>query len=277
MGYRRLFATITLVALVGVSFALNAQQQKAPTLDEILKRLEANLNHYDNRLPSLFCDEHVVSRIEPSAGNRDTVTDSVFRLKRTSSPNHTAALVESREIKSVNGKSPESQSMKGPSLLSGAFEGGLAAVSLSQKICMKYELEKIKGDRPDEPYVISFVTALTPENRDDCLLQEKSKGRVLIDPASMQITHLELTTPHHLIIPGNAYVAPVVGERKLSVDYAPVELGGESFWLPSSIRSRDAGDTHTFHPTTWSYEATYHNYHRLEVTSHILPGGEAVQ
>lgn len=256
---------------------VHAQQPKAPALDEILKRLEANLNHYDKGLPSLFCDEHVVSRIEPSAGNRDIVTDSVFRLKRTPNSNHTATLVESREIKTVNGKPPKSQSMKGPSLLTGAFEGGLAVVSVNQKVCMRYELERINSKRPDEPYVVRFATALTPENRADCLLQEKSKGRVLIDPASMQITHLELTTPKHVIIPGNAYAKPVIGERKLTVDYAPVELGGETFWLPSMISSQDAGDAQTFHSTTWSYEATYRNYHRLEVTSHILGGSEPVQ
>lgn len=282
MSYRRLSAAISIVLLLGFgSFgfppALHSQQATVPTLDEILTRLEANLNHYDKGLPSLFCDEHVVSRIEPSAGNRDTVTDSVFRLKRTPSADHTASLVESREIKRVNGKPPESQNMKGPSLLSGAFEGGLAVVSVNQKLCMKYELERINGKAPNEPYVIRFATALTRENRADCLLQEKSKGRVSVDPASMQITRLELTTPRHVIIPGNPYASPVVGERKLTVDYAPVALGGETFWLPSSITSSDIGDAKTFHPTVWSFQATYRNYHRLEVTSHILVGNEPVQ
>lgn len=282
MSLRRSSAAILFVALpgvltLGISPAVVAQKTRAPALDEILKRLEENLNRYDKGLPSLFCEEHVVSRIEPSGGNRDTVTDSVFRLKRTPNSNHTTTLVESREIRSVNGKPPQSQNMKGPSLVSGVFEGGLAVVSVNQKVCMRYELERIKSNRPDEPYVIRFATDLTAENRGDCLLLEKSKGRVLIDPASMQIRHLELTTPHHLIVPGNAYVDPVVGERKLTVDYAPVVLGGETFWLPSSISSHDAGDARTFHPTTWSYEATYRNYHRLEVTSHILPAGETVQ
>ena len=45
-------AAICVAALVGVSSALWAQKAKAPTLDEILGRLEANLNHYDRDLPS---------------------------------------------------------------------------------------------------------------------------------------------------------------------------------------------------------------------------------
>jgi len=244
-------------------------------LEEILQRLEANLNHYDTGLPSLFCDEHVISQVEPGLRNQNTVTDSVFRLKRTPNPDHTTTLVESREIKNVDGKPAASQNMDGPTLLSGAFEGGLAVVSLNQTACMNYTLQRINRNRPTEPYIVRFATVLTPQNTADCLLQENSKGRVFIDPASMQITHLELTTPHHAIIPGNAYRSPVVGERVLTVDYAPVLLGGETFWMPSTIASRATSGSGTFHMIVWSFRASYRNYHKLEVTSRILPAGEA--
>ena len=130
----RKFAIISLLAFLGLSSALVAQQAKLPTLDEILERLEANLHHYDSSLPSLFCDEHVLSQVGAGRHDQKTVTDSVFRLKRTENSNHTTTLVESREIKKVNGKPPASQDMRGPSLLSGAFGGAsLAVVSLSQK------------------------------------------------------------------------------------------------------------------------------------------------
>lgn len=265
----RLCAAISVVALIGVSSALSGQKAKAPTLDEILGRLEANLNHYDKDLPSLFCDEHAVSAIEPGGPDQNTVTDSLFRLKRTAGPEHTSSLVESREIKSVNGKPAKTQDMEGPSLLSGAFEGGLAVVSVDQKVCMKYTLQRVKRN---EPYVVRFATAITPENSAACLLQEKSDGRALIDPASMQITHLELITPHHVIVHGSPYASPVIGKRTLTVDYAPMVLGGQTFWLPSAISQRSIGDANTFHATVWTYKANYRNCHRLEVTSRILPG-----
>jgi len=266
---------ISLVAFLGLSSALRAQRVKTPTMEEILQRLEANLNHYDTRVPSVFCDEHVISQIvESGQPNEDTVTDSVFRLKRIPSADHTTTmLVELREIKSVNGKPATKQQMDGPSLLSGAFEGGLAVVSLSQTACMNYTLQRINKNRPTEPYVVRFSTVLTPQNTDDCLLQENSKGRAFIDPASMQITHLELTTPHHVIIPAISYTAPVIGKRELTVDYAPVLLGGETFWMPSTITMRNTSDSGTFHMTAWSYRATYRNYHKMEVTTRILPGG----
>jgi hypothetical protein len=272
----RLAATvIAFVGLVGFSCGLCAQQAKTPSLEEILARLEANLNHYDTSVPSLFCDEQVVSRMDPSVRNQDMTTDSVFRLKRTENADHTTTLVESREIRKVNGKAPTSQDMKGPTLLNGAFEGGLAVVSLSQRACMSYTLQRINENRPSEPYVVRFATKLTPENSANCLLEEKSKGRVFIDPASMQITHLELTTPDHVIIPGNYSEKPVVGERDVTVDYAPVELGGDSFWMPSAITMRTTSGEGTFNRTVWTFRATYANYHRLEVKSRILPGEAA--
>jgi hypothetical protein len=273
MTSRKSSTVISLGAFFGFSSVLCAQRASVPTLEEILERLETNLNHYDTSIPSLFCDEHVISQVEPGLRNQDTITDSVFRLKRTPNPDHTTTLVESREIKNVNGKPPTSQDMDGPTLLSGAFEGGLAVVSLNQTVCMNYTLQRINRKRPTEPYIVRFATVLTSQNTAKCLLQENSKGRVFIDPASMQITHLELTTPHHVINSGNSYESPGVGKRELTVDYAPVVLG-ETFWMPSTITMSITSGSGTFHSIVWSFRATYRNYHKLEVKSHILSGFE---
>ena len=272
MLFNRSITAVSLVAFLSLSSALCAQRTKTPTLEEILQRLEANLNHYDTSVPSFFCDEHVVSQMQPGPSNRDTVTDSIFRLKRTSNADRTTTLAESREIRKVNGKPAASQKMDGPTMLNGAFEGGLAFVSLSQQACMNYTLQRVHRKRPNEPYIVRFTTDLTPPDSANCVLQENSKGRVFIDPASMQITRLELTTPHHIIIPKTRYLSAVVGERTLAVDYAPVRLGGETFWMPSKITMRNISGAQTFHPTSWSFEASYSNYHKLEVRSHVLPG-----
>jgi hypothetical protein len=275
MTSRTSSTAISLIAFLGLSSALCAQPAKTPTLQEILERLEANLNHYDTGVPSLLCDEHVISsQVAPGQRDHNTITDSVFRLKRTPNPNHPTTLVESREIKTVDGKAATSQNMEGPTMLSGAFEGGLAVVSLNQTACMNYDLQRINRNRPAEPYIVRFATVLTPQTPPNCLLQEKSKGRVFIDPASMQITHLEITTPRHTITPGNLYRSPFVGKRDLTVDYAPVLLGGETLWMPSTITMRVTSGSGTFHTVVWSFRATYRNYHKLEVKSRILPGFE---
>jgi hypothetical protein len=265
----------SLIALLGFSSALHAQGAKNPTLGEILQRLEANLDRYDAAVPSFFCDEHAISsRVQRITPDRNTVTDSVFRLKRTLQPDRTTSLEELREIKSVNGRPATSQQMEGPALASGIFEGGLAVVSLSQTACMNYTLEKIDRNHPAKPYVVRFATVVTPENSGDCVLQEESKGRVFIDPASMQVTRLEITTPHHTIVDEDASASPIVGRRELTVDYTPVPLGGENFWLPSEINMRNTSDSGTFHLIVWTFRATYRNYHRLEVKSRILDGPE---
>src|ERR1035437_1319064 len=247
-----------------------AQRPHAPALEEILQRLEANLNDYDTKVPSFFCDEHVVSNVYPGNRQQNTITDSVFRLKRVPQPDHTTSLEESRSVKTVNGKPPTSEDLNGPTVLSGAFEGGLAVVSLSQRSCMNYKLDRIRTDRPPASYVVRFSTIPNPSNPADCLLQESTKGQAFIDPHTLQITHLELTTAHHVIFkgtkPGSEY-EPLKGARIVTVDYAPVQLDNRSFWMPVTITSRVSAGANTFHPTTWSFKATYRNYHKLEVTS----------
>ena len=274
MTLRASTAALSLVALLGFSAVLPAQKTKPPTVAEILNRLEANLDHYDAAVPSLFCEEHAVSRVTPAQRDQDTVTDSIFRLKRTANPDHTTSLIESREIGTVNGKPAASQNLDGPAMLSGWFEGGQAIVSSKQAACINYSLQRVDTKHPGAPYVIRFATVLTPQNSSGCLLEENSKGRAFIDPASMQITRLEITTPHHTIVPGDAFRPPVVGERVLTVEYTPVLLGGEEFWMPSAITMRAMSGAGTFHPMIWSFGASYRNYHKLEVTSRVLPGEE---
>ena len=144
------FKAITCGIFLAGPFALSSllcgQHTKTTSLSEVLTHLEANLNLYDTKLPSLFCDEHAVSSTwNRSLPDEITTTYSLFRLRRSSQPDHTATLLESRDIRSVNGKPPTSQDMDGPTLLSGMFEGSLAVISLSQIDCMGYTLQRISS------------------------------------------------------------------------------------------------------------------------------------
>ncbi len=187
MTSRTSSTVISVLGFLVFSSVLCAQTAKIPTLEEILQGLEANLDHYDTSVPSLFCDEHVISQVEPGVPNQDTITDSVFRLKRTPNPDHSITLVESREVKNIDGNAAAKQDLDGPTLLSGVFEGGLAVVSLKQAACTNYALERVNRNSPARPYSVRFATVLTPQNSADCLLKENTKGRAFIDPASMQI------------------------------------------------------------------------------------------
>ena len=270
------------------------QQTQAPTLHEILQRLEENLDQYDSRVPSFFCDEHVVSKRSPDPHLESRVTDSTFRLKRVANPDPDGKpiLEESREVKRVNGQPANGESLSGPTTVRGAFSGGLALVSLSQQACMSYKLLPIKQADSRKPYIVQFASVAASERPDDCLMQEDISGRVLIDPETMQIKRMEFHAPHHLIVPGGrtsagGVIPQVVGVWDLTIDYTPVELGGKSFWLPAEIKGKMSGspdgmvygnfngslDLDPFH-TDWTLYADYSNYHKLEVTSRIVPLGE---
>jgi hypothetical protein len=277
-----------------------AQKTGTPTLEGILQRLEENLEQYNALVPSFFCDEHVVSKKSPDRQFESRVTDSTFRLKRVANPDPDGKpiLEESREVKRVNGQPANGQTLSGPTTVRGAFSGGLALVSLNQQACMSYKLLPIKRNHPKDAYIVQFASVAASERPDDCLLQEDSSGRVLIDPATMQIKRMELHAPHHLIVPGGrtsagGVIPQVVGVWDLAIDYAPVLLGGHSFWLPSTIKVKMSGspdgmlianrnvneslDVDPFQ-TDWSLFVDYSNYHRLEVTSRIVPfSGAAAQ
>ena len=263
-------AAVFSIACLGLALTACAEQMKIPGLNETLQRLESNLNHFDTRVPSFFCDEHIVSsQTQGDLPEQKTIADTIFRLKRVSEADHTTTLSESREVKTINGKPTTAEDLNGPALLTGMFEGGLAVVSLNQAPCMEYRLQQRRPKRSGETYSISFATVLNEQKSARCFLQEESKGRASIDSASMQLSHLEITTPRHIIDTGDPYTTHV-GKRQLTVDYAPVLLGGETFWMPSAMAMRITRGF-GYHRMLWSYRAIYTNCRRMEVTARIVP------
>jgi hypothetical protein len=240
-------------------FALS-QSAPTPTLDEILQRLEDNLNRYDKDVPNFFCSEHVVSSLSYAKTHQSTATDSIFRIIRNSS----GTLTESREIQAVNGTPAKGEHVGGPTSISEVFTGGLDTVSLSQNACMTYTLQPIDPGHPNQPYVIQFTTQPNTRLRPECVLKEEGAGRVFVDPATMQVIRMELRAPHHVIGPGET------GVWQIAIDYAPVSLLGQTFWMPSTLTST-ATPSEVYAPTVYSLSARYSDYHKLEVTSHIVP------
>lgn len=278
--YRAFLVLLGVLSVIAESHSARAQSTKRLTLDDILLRLEDNLRRYDARVPSLFSDEHVVSSRFPGPATKVTTTDSLFRLKRILNPDHTTTLNESREVKTIDGHPVDGEDIGGPTIVGGAFSGGLAVVSSHQISCMSYTLRPPRPRHPRDPYVIHFKSLYSQNHPEHCLLQEDGSGRIVIDPVTLQITRMELRAPKHVILPagrsanGNPIPA-ALGEWILSVDYAPVLLGGETFWLPTIITSHATTGNGGPDATVWTFKAQYSNYHKLEVTSRILPAGTA--
>jgi hypothetical protein len=204
-------------------------QQPAPTLTQILQAIEANLNAYHNGIPSFFCDEHVVSKMVPGPRSQNATTDSSFRVKRFTNPDDTTTLAETREVKTIDGHTAQGEDITGPAIFRGAFSGGPVIVSLSQQACMQYTMQPIQQGRP---YVVEFTSLPKSERATYCVLQEDGYGRAVIDPETLQVTHVEFTVPNHTIFPGgktpNGYIIPAItGVWVASLSTMPVSCSKE--------------------------------------------------
>jgi hypothetical protein len=232
---------------------------KLNPLDQILVQLEKNFLQYNASIPSFFCNEHVVSELHQYGVLRFiTRTDSIFRVKRTGH-DKSSKLIESREIKSINDKHVENApSLSGPAILVGAFSAATAIVTYDQKACFTYRLiTPLFGHR----YTIEYATKSPKDQDKHCTMTEASSGRAFIDSRTMQIVRIECRTPNHPM-PGST------GLWTWSIDYGKVILDGKVFWLPKKINTEAASYSS---PLVWSFDATYRDYHELNVTSRIIP------
>jgi hypothetical protein len=234
----------------------------APPLNDILMHLQENLWDYLANVPNFFCDEHVVSLLkQPEARDVKTTTESVFRLVRSKRVGEAATFSESREVKTVNKHAAKGDEIHGPAIFSGAFSTAFGTVSLEMSRCFDYTLEPMGQLNKSPAIVVDY--AMNPDmlHDDSCPGPEKQSGRAWIDPSSFHPLRVEMVIPNH--IDNN-------GRRTLwtwAVDYAPVSFDAKQFWMPRTITSSAvANDAYA----TWSFTASYSNYHKLTVSSHIL-------
>jgi hypothetical protein len=279
----RLYWTLALgallLAVLGSVSPCLAQSAPPLTLDDILTKLQNNLDSYGRSIPSFLADEHIDSteHVFISRGGSEhptvAIAESVFRLKRDVDPSgQKVVLDESREIKTIDGKPANGRDLDAPTTFSGAFSSGLALVSQAEQACMRYALE---SPQPRKPIVVNFVSVPAERRPKGCILAEDGSGRVTIDPTSMQIAKIEIKVPHHIITPrySDGHTGPsMVTLWKVQVDYKPVVLDARTFWLPATISSDTSADQ-----VAWSFVATYRNYHLLQVRSRILLPTDAVK
>lgn len=257
-------------------------QQGMPQPAEILTRLDSNRVTYYRNVPDFFCAERVVSQMRPNASAvslMTTVTDSVFRLKRTSDPKQGVVFNESRIIKSVDGKpvSAEDAQLQGPTILSGVFSGGLDLITTGNQACYDYHFHPHTAHGSIDRILVDFQQKAPDKAAKDCPPYERSSGRVTLDAATMQVRKIEKSYPHHELVPD------VFGHWEWTAEYSEVRLGEKTLWLPLKIHSYSVADSivatagRTGQPgqnTTWDYDATYSGCHRTGATMRILGPNE---
>ena len=251
------FARKSPACLIGC-FAVALAQQPTPALDQLLSRVEANTEQYKATVPSFLCDEHITSQeLRDGKLKHETTIDALFRVTRSGE-----TLEESREVKTINGEPSSNKKLNMPISFSGGFSGALAKfLSAERRECFDY--------RPDPSAPASAGTeAFTFTAREAVAkqpacsnIQPGTTGRFVVDSATMQVTHIERTVPNPI-----GRDQSVLGTA--AVDFAPVNLNGRSFWLPSTVT---AFTTETPKTSAFRFTAKYNNYHRFAASSTILP------
>jgi hypothetical protein len=270
-------------------------------LDALLVALEANIDSYNRSVPGFLCNEHVSSNMEPTTdpGGFRHDADSVFRVRRAAQPNGTSHLVESRTLKTLNGKpAPPTASdtdvdpddplaaapPQAPMAVFGIFSNGINLVAYSGKLCFRYKLHPARPNHPKDRIVVDFEELPPSERDDDCPSNGKISGKETIDQATRRAVRLQTTTTNHLSQFGYNET------WEWTIEYAPVTLSTRVFWLPTTIRSRAVpdinaltagayaaptrrggpGSPNSARPLTYTLEAKYTDYHLLNVTSRIV-------
>jgi hypothetical protein len=312
LSARPLSAAILLAAGLAIPLRLPAQAPERPSpqtaegrptdndLDGILAALEANVADYSHSVPSFLCKEHVVSEMEPMpnpTGFVDTTTESIFRIFRAPGADGQSHLHESRVLQTVDGKPPrkdsddETSALEGPMSVVGIFSGGLNLVSASGKACFRYKLHPARRGRPADRDVIEFED-LPPQQRDpSCPYTDKISGRAFVELESMRVVRMETKMRDHPTPLG------FTETWDWAIDYAAVTLGGKTFWMPATIHSRavpnpsaaadatsssgggrrggGASGSSRGSPLTYTLDAKYTDYHRMNVVSRIVPASVA--
>jgi hypothetical protein len=249
-----------LLAVPGI-FAQTTTAQ--PSMDTILRRLQENLWDYQANIPDFFAEEHVISTLK-AEGAREmrTTTDSTFRLARSHGIGEPHTFTETREVKLVNKKPAKGEELRGPAIFTGAFSTGLTIVSLEGSSCYDYTLDPAGELNKAPAIVIDYVMKPDGLNDPSCPGPEKQSGRAWFDPVSFHTLRIEMAIPNHRDNNGTRVL------WTWEVDYAPVSFDSKQFWLPKTITSKAIANDAS---GIWTFVATYSNYHKLTVSSRIVP------
>lgn len=256
---------IASIALLSTPLLLpvsHAQQSDEMALRDIAARMQAGHSDYLANVPNFFCDEHVDSELQQQgAGRYKTSTDSIFRLRRSSTPAGERQFIESRQIKTVNKQPAKGENIQGPAIFSGAFTNAGIVVSIEMLHCYDYKLLPSARLGKSPAIAVEFSSQESALSDDSCPSSERETGRAWIDPADFHLLRVEVKIPNHKAVNG----IPTLWIWQ--IDYAPVSFDAKQFWMPKTIVSTARANDNT---AVWSFTANYSNYHKLTVTSHII-------
>jgi uncharacterized protein (TIGR03435 family) len=258
MLVRKISAIIFFVLIVSISCEA---QQSTLTVDAVLARVRENITEYKTAVPSFIADESVLSqRFVNGKLKGEMKIESSFELKRMDTNGDTR---ETRTVKLVDGRAlKENQGATPPYRLTGGVSN---VIRFFEDKCSDFRFAEEPGE--ETSIVIERSRKLVS---DDCPLSPQIRtGKAFLDPVSFQVIRLDQTSEdmkwmgrplsnHSFPSDHNVFTA--------LVDYAPVELGGKTYWLTKSVTSDESDKPGIKKPVHLHYEAHYSNYHRYAST-----------
>jgi hypothetical protein len=259
---------ITAATIIGILTLLpqTTFARQTPDLESLLSQLRTKAAEYRASIPSFFCDERVTSQeLDSGKIKREIRIVSVFRIL-SPGPDDKGDPTESRQTKLLNEKPLTKEKKINPPYW---FRGGFQSVGIpipSLDDCYIYHLST---DIDNSAMLLLTISAKPPaELNKNCRGVQGGTTTMRVDSSSMQIVHIE----HVKTFLENKNASSTA----FTVDLSPVVLGEKIFWMPATVKSEIvfSRDQHT----TGHFEAVYSNYHKLSVTSTVLPAtGDTTQ
>jgi hypothetical protein len=220
--------------------SIAASQDDDQQVRTILMTLSRNIVTFERSLPDLVCQEELDQEITSGSGKieekrviKSTLTGR--QDKQQTSHGSLYNFEERREIDSINGKKPAAKSELPPPHLSGAFSSILLShFAVSSLPDFEWKLEPASAKIGDHQ---CFVLKFSPnENRHKQQYQyggqtyeSRRTGSAYVDNQTMQVVRIEFSEG---VLPDN------LSEWKSTVEYSPVILDNDKFWLPVSATTQ---------------------------------------
>jgi hypothetical protein len=239
----------TSVCLLAIPLLVAAQQ----TFDEEqIRRVIAYAQAYRERLPSLECDETMLSQ-RIGSGNVKWEVKIKATLRELRDENEPGGFRDDYTFKSVDGK-PAKPNFRRPYLVFNVFANSLGIGEGPRPNCFNYRFVTLDGGQ-----TLQFNIDSKPGVRDPSCkkIPDEYHKMMLIDAASGAVRHVERRLSPQFA--KNNLEVPDV-----SIDYAPQRLGEETIWLPVRFEAIDLNQEGRM-------IATYSNFHRYTGVAKVLP------
>jgi hypothetical protein len=238
-----------------LAFAPLVPAQEPPAPEVLLARLYAYTADYRTTLPSLSCDESIVSqRAKKNKIKWEVHIESTLRELRKPVPSLDDPFTEEHTIHTVDGK-PANANFKFPYFTQGGFANMVGFAHPERMPCIDY---RVAAGEQAGTVRLEMSPRTDPASANCGAVFRGYHGVIVADPETGRILRSERTIDSDQAAQREeAYFA--------SVEYGPQQIGNQTFWLPRKLFTHDNKDEGRMY-------VTYSNCHRFGSEVRILPG-----